>query len=118
MPARFVTVAAALVVAPPAMADEVVHAVVNIDLMPSDQAAGTKILTEYVQRARQDPNVLSVALIQQDGTSNHFILLETFVNRTAYDVHVQSDHVRSFRAALYPHLGSPWDERLGNDRTR
>jgi quinol monooxygenase YgiN len=108
----------ALAIAGPATAGETLHSVVNVDLMPSKQAAGTRILTDYVQGARQDPIVLSATLVRQSGSLNHFILIQSFATRAAYESHDEADYVRNFRSALHPYLGSPWDERLGDDITR
>ena len=93
--------------------DDGVSAVVLVDVLPTDRAAGRAMLTGYVADARQDPNVRSVTLLQQDSIPNHFILVESFPSRAAYDRFVAEDRVRAFRAALFPHLGSPWDERRG-----
>jgi quinol monooxygenase YgiN len=116
---RILASAAALALAATvARADDAIHRIVNVDLMPSDQTVGTQILTGYAHRARSDPDVLSVTLVQQFGLSNHFILVEAFASKAAYERYLEADYVRSFRSALYPHLGSPWDERLGNDIAR
>ena len=103
---------------PAAAPDAMVHTVVLVDVVPSDQAAGLALLTGYVAGARQDANVGSVTLIRQDGIPNHFILEEVFASAAAYDRFVAEDRVRAFRAALFPHLGSPWDERRGAALTR
>lgn len=107
-----------LAVVVPAMADETMHSVVNVDLMPSQQSAGTRILTDYVRGARQDPAVRSATLVRQSGSLNHFILIQSFATKVAYESHDEAGYVKSFRAALHPYLGSPWDERLGTDITR
>ncbi len=107
-----------LATALPAMAEEILHSVVNVDLMPSKQADGTRILTDYVQGLRKDPTVISATLVRQSGSLNHFILIQAFANRAAYESHDEADYVRNFRSALHPYLGSPWDERLGDDITR
>lgn len=115
---RALTLAAFLTGAFPAMADAVVHAVINIDLMPRDQASGTKLLTGYVRELCRDPVVEAVTLVRQAGSTNHFILIQTFATRAAYGSHGEADYVRSFRSALHPYLGSPSDERSGDDITR
>ena len=82
-------------------------------MIPSDQQAGTAILADFVRRAGQDSDVRSIVLVEQADIPNHFILAESFPSRAAYDRFAREDYVRAFRAALFPHLGSPWDERLG-----
>ncbi|QEE39124.1 MULTISPECIES: hypothetical protein [unclassified Methylobacterium] len=115
---RVLTAVVMLAIALPAMAEEILHSVVNVDLMPSKQADGTRMLTDYIQGVRKDPTVLSATLVRQSGSLNHFILIQAFATRAAYDSHGEADYVRSFRSALYPYLGSPWDERVGDDITR
>ena len=97
-----------------AVLKQAVHAVVYIDLVPSEQATGSAILAGYARRARQDPELSSVMLIELSSIPNHFILHEAFVSEAAYQRFTRQAYVRDFRAALYPHLGSPWDERLGS----
>ncbi|WP_260928406.1 putative quinol monooxygenase [Novosphingobium sp. 9] len=101
--------------ASPATVDAPVRAIVNVDLMPSDEVPGTALLKAYVAQSRHDADVVSIALVSQDGSANHFILDETFASRSAYARFVASSAVRSFRQALFPHLGSPWDERSGTE---
>lgn len=105
----------ALAAAPvPVSAQEApVHAVVLVDVIPPDMAAGLALLTDYVRRARRDPDLSSVTLIQQFGIPNHFMLEEVFAGEAARRRFLQKPYVRDFRSALFPHLGSPWDERLG-----
>lgn len=90
-----------------------VHAVIFVDLIPSERAAGSALLQRYVRLARQDPAVRSVVLIEQTSIPNHYILEATFEDAPSYRRFSGASWVRTFRAALFPHLGSPWDERLG-----
>ena len=92
---------------------QALHAVVLVDVIPPDQAIGSTALADYARRARREPGVRSVVLIQQASVPNHFILEETFQDQAAYKRFSSAAWVRAFRAALFPHLGSPWDERLG-----
>jgi quinol monooxygenase YgiN len=54
-------------------------------------------------------------LIGQSGSLNHFILIQSYATRAAYESHDEADNVRNFCSALHPYLGSPWDERVGDD---
>ncbi|MGL4301887.1 MAG: putative quinol monooxygenase [Sphingomonas sp.] len=94
-----------------------VRAVVLIDVIPSDQDEGLAALKDFVRRARQDKDVTSIDLIQQATFTNHFMLEEVFPSQSAYRSFLSKDYVRAFRAALFPHLGSPWDERPGQEVT-
>lgn len=98
---------------PTAAAPATVHAVVFVDVIPSDKAAGEALLVAFVRRAERDPALRSLTFIKQADIPNHFILEETFASSAAYRVFAGRGWVRDFRQALFPHLGSPWDERLG-----
>ena len=93
--------------------EQAVHAIVFIDVIPGEQFAGSALLADYVRRARGDADLLAVTLIEQSSITNHFILEETFTSEAARQRFTQQAYVRDFRSALHPHLGSPWDERLG-----
>lgn len=122
MLAKFVT-AAALAAATTAAAQPApatshaleVHVIVNVDLIPSDAAAGTRLLADHASRARRADGVVAFSLLRQDGSTNHFIIDARFASAAAYERFVASPDVRTFRTALYPHLGSPWDARTGHD---
>ena len=109
---------ATLLTATPALAartDGGVHAIVLVDLMPDQQVQGTRVLVDFVHQARQDRAVRSITLVQQASASNHYVIDEAFADQAAYQRFVQAPYVRSFRTALFQHLGSPWDERPGLD---
>jgi len=89
---------------------------VNVDLIPAKQVVGSAMLKNFVEHARQDHRLQSVRLVQQLSGPNHFILIETIASQSAYNDYVQSEYVRHFRDSIYPLLGSPWDERLGQEQ--
>jgi quinol monooxygenase YgiN len=93
------------------------HAIIHVDVMPNEESRGTKLLLNYVAKARKDTDLRAIVLIRQAGASNHFIIDESFVSKPAYLHFVQNAYVRAFRSSLQPLLGSPWDERLGTDIT-
>ena len=95
-----------------------VHAVVFVDVVPTDREAGAALLQDYVRRAREEPGVRSMVLIQQADLPNHFLLEETFTEEASYRRFLGLAWVRAFRTALFRHLGSPWDERIGVEPVR
>jgi quinol monooxygenase YgiN len=107
--------ATALAATPSSPAPAGPHIIVNVDVMPTELVAGRQALTEFVSKARKDRAMKSIVLIEQSATPNHFIIDESFASRAAYAQFVQSAYVRAFRASLFPLLGSPWDERAGDD---
>ena len=99
-------------------AEQPVHAIVNVELIPADMDADSRMLVERMRQVRRDPALSTATLIRQDGASNYFIIDVTFASAVAYKTFVQSPATRSLRNALYPHLGNPWDERLGSNFRR
>jgi quinol monooxygenase YgiN len=118
MSMRAILVAAFLLgtaAAPFPSAAQSINSLVNVDVRPDHVSEGTNVLRDYLGKAKSDPDLTGVRLEQQIGALNHFVLNQTMADKAAYDRHVQATYVRKFREDLYPHLGSPWDERLFQD---
>lgn len=92
--------------------DEAVFAVIHVDVAPTDVTAALPILKSFAQKAKSDPAVSSLQVLQQAGAANHFTLIEVLRSRQMYDQFVQEGYVKAMRAQLQPMLGSPFDERL------
>jgi len=92
-----------------------VHAVAIVDIMPTHAATGARLLTAFAGKLRHAPGVVSVALIQQAGSDNHFMIDAQYENEAAYQRVSESADVLAFRRDVFPHLGGPWDERAGHD---
>jgi quinol monooxygenase YgiN len=106
------------VVAPcPALAQPI-HSSVNIDIMPAHLADGMAVLKDYLKEATSDPTLEAIQLLQRTDAPNHFKLDQSMPDQARYDTHIQAAYVRKFRERLFPHLGSPWDERLYRDVAR
>jgi len=88
------------------------YAVVHVDVEPKDLSAALPILTAYAQRAAIDPAVRHIDVLQQDGGTNHFTLVEDFRSHAAYQRFVAQSYVKEMRDSIQPMLGSPFDERL------
>ncbi|WP_237478390.1 hypothetical protein [Lichenibacterium dinghuense] len=99
----------------PVKSDANIHSIVLVDPMPDQQAQGTNVLVNFVREARQDETVRAITLIRQTDPGNHYVIDMTFAHQSAYYRFIQSPYVRGFRVALFEHLGSPWDERVGSD---
>jgi quinol monooxygenase YgiN len=91
--------------------NEPITAVTHIDFMPGHVDA-VPALNAYVAQASHDPNILHIELFQQISATNHYTLIETFRNLSAYNVHVAEPSTLKFRSIISPALGSPYDERL------
>jgi quinol monooxygenase YgiN len=105
---------AACLMGAPAYADgfgEVV-VVTHVDVDPQNVPVAEPLLVTFVEVSRNDFGVKSFTLITQEGTTNHFQLIEVFQDMRAFDAHVSASHTVTFRTNLDPLLGSPYDERL------
>jgi quinol monooxygenase YgiN len=107
------TVAACLMGAP-AHADGFAQVVVvtHVDIDPQFVPQAEPLLVTFVEQSRNDPGVITFILITQEGTTNHFQLIEVFRDMRAFDAHVSAAHTIAFRTDLQPFIGAPYDERL------
>ena len=64
----------------------------------AQRAVGDKANAEFLER-------------QAPGLGNHFRLFEVWANEAAFNAHNLAAHTQTFRNALYPMLGTPYDQR-------
>ena len=86
--------------------------VTHVDIDPQFVPQAQPLLETFVNDSLNDRGVKSFILITQEGTDNHFQLIEVFRDMRAFDAHVSAAHTVTFRANLDPLLGAPYDERL------
>jgi quinol monooxygenase YgiN len=86
--------------------------VTHVDLTPNNLAEGSKLLQQFAADSRHDPGVVRFELLEDNGRSNHFTLVEVWENKKAFETHEAAEHTKNFREKLQPMLGSPFDERL------
>jgi quinol monooxygenase YgiN len=86
--------------------------VVHVDVLPDDAKAGENLLSKEASDARADPGCLRYEAVQQIGRPNHFTIVSSWKSRDAFEAASASAHTKAFRNAIYPMLGSPFDERL------
>jgi quinol monooxygenase YgiN len=89
-----------------------IYVVTHVDVVPTEAAAGTKLLKQYVAETQKDKGVVRVEVYIQISRVNHFTLVEVWQNRQAFDAHEAAAHTKQFRAQIEPLLGSPYDELL------
>jgi quinol monooxygenase YgiN len=95
----------------PAARDRI-YVVTHVDIVPTDTAAGTKLVLQYVADTRKDKGAVRVEAGAQISRVNHISIVEVWQNQKAFDEHVAAAHTRQFRQQIDPMLGSPYDERL------
>jgi quinol monooxygenase YgiN len=86
--------------------------VTHVDIDPQFVPQALPLLETFVNDSLNDRGVKSFILITQEGTTNHFKLIEVFRDMRAFDAHVSAAHTVTFRTNLDPLLGAPYDERL------
>jgi quinol monooxygenase YgiN len=110
----FLMTAGNLVPRASAQAEKNIYVVVHIDVIPPPAGLGpvNAMLKEFASDSRKDTGNIRFELLVQDGKPNHFVLLEVWQSRAAFDAHNGAEHTRRFREKIQPNLGSPFDERL------
>jgi quinol monooxygenase YgiN len=105
---------AACLMGAPAHADGFAEVVVvtHVDIDPQFVPQAEPLLIGFVEDSRNDPGVKTFILITQEGTNNHFQLIEVFRDMRAFDAHVSAAHTVKFRTNLQQFIGAPYDERL------
>jgi quinol monooxygenase YgiN len=116
---RFVPVMmlAALALAGQAFAQEPgsrdkIYVVTHADMIPTNLAAGKKLLQQYAMDSRKDKGCIRIEVMEQISRVNHHMIVEVWESQAAYDGHIAAAHTIEFRSQLDPMLGSPYDERL------
>src|ERR1700693_1445248 len=109
---RFLLVLVSLLVSGFAQAQEPVHVITHIDLMPAGTATGVTLLKQFATATLKEKDCLRFEILQQDGRPNHLTLVATWKDKSAFDAHDSAPYTKEFREKMQPLIGSPWDERL------
>jgi quinol monooxygenase YgiN len=88
------------------------NVVVHVDFVPRRAAEGLVALQQYAADSRRDDGISRIDVLQELAQPNHFIIEEVWRNRAAFDAHLGAPHTRTFREAVQPLIGAPFDERL------
>jgi quinol monooxygenase YgiN len=89
-----------------------IYVVTHVDVLPTEAAAGTKLLQQYAADSRKDKGAVRVEVYIQISRVNHFTLVEVWQNRQAFEAHEAAGRTKQFREQIEPLLGSPYDELL------
>ena len=93
-----------------------VTVVSHIDIIPdaykprSEETAG-ELLRRQAAETQHDAGLVSFVVLQQNGASNHFTIVETWRDSRSYEKHQGSHHTVEFRNEIQPYLGGPFDTR-------
>ena len=80
--------------------------------MPQAEENSARLFRAETAATKQDPGIVSYAVLQEAQAPNHFTIVETWHDEKAYARHVGCDHTVKFRQDIQPFLGSPFDSRI------
>jgi quinol monooxygenase YgiN len=89
-----------------------VTAVTHVDVIPPQKDNGVAAVKQLSEDSRKHADNLRFDTWQQTNRPNHFTVVETWVNRAAYDAHFANAQTRDFRGKLATMTGALYDERL------
>jgi quinol monooxygenase YgiN len=95
----------------PAGADAI-FVLTHVDVVPTGKDQGIVLVKELAEAGRKNAANLRFDVLQQDSRPNHFTLVETWRDRSAFDANVTAAHTKDFRQKLTPLSGALYDERL------
>jgi quinol monooxygenase YgiN len=84
-----------------------------VDVFPSGKDRTAALLTQLAEAGRKVPGNLQFdVLLRVPGVGNHFIVVEGWRDRQAYNASLTAASTRDFRQQLTPLEGALYDERL------
>ncbi|MDE1178281.1 MAG: antibiotic biosynthesis monooxygenase [Edaphobacter sp.] len=93
-----------------------ITAIVHVDIIPDyakaqSEERAAQILRVETAATQHDSGLVSYDVLQQNDASNHYTIVETWVDEAAYARHEGSAHTVKFRQDIQEYLGSPFDSR-------
>ena len=95
---------------------EPVAIVSHVDIIPDaykpqSEENAARLLRSQAAATQHDAGLISYVVLQQNGASNHFTIVETWRDTRSYEMHQGADHTVEFRKDIQPFLGGPFDSR-------
>ncbi len=88
-----------------------IYGVTNLDVAPGATNQAVAVLKQYRDAALKQAGNAGVALLQEVGWPNRFLIYETWNDQSAYDDNEKAVHTAEFRDRLKPIAGAPYDRR-------
>ena len=87
-----------------------------MDIIPDTYKAqaeenAARLLRSQAAATQHDAGLMSYVVLQQNGASNHFTIIEMWRDTRSYEMHQGADHTVEFRRQIQPFLGGPFDSR-------
>jgi quinol monooxygenase YgiN len=84
----------------------------HLDVTPNQLPALMEAMKPLSEGSANDAGMVAYQILRQaPGTGNHFRLYEVWANERDWVAHNAAKHTQDFRNALYPMLGTPYDQR-------
>jgi quinol monooxygenase YgiN len=84
----------------------------HLDVAPNTLPALLALMKPFGDATAKEQGVVSYQILRQTaGARNHFRLFEIWSNEQAWEAHNLAKHTQDFRDALFPMLGTPYDQR-------
>jgi quinol monooxygenase YgiN len=103
--------AVAQTAAPPAI-EGPIHAVTYVEVMPTARTEAAATLTRYREAARKDDGNLRCEVVSRIGQTHHFVVLEVWKDRKAFEAQRGSAHTGLLREKIQAICTAPIDERV------
>lgn len=89
-----------------------ITAVTHVDVIPQHKDDGVVALQQLAEASRTHAGNLRFDAWQQTNRPNHFTVVETWSNRSGFDLHAMAAETRDFRTELAIITGALYDQRL------
>jgi quinol monooxygenase YgiN len=84
----------------------------HLDVTPNQIPALLEAMKPLSEGSANDAGMVTYQILRQaPGVGNHFRLYEVWTNERDWAAHNAAKHTQDFRNALYPMLGTPYDQR-------
>ena len=102
------------------MKSEPIIIVSHVDIIPDaykpqSEENAARLLRSQEAATKHDAGLISYVVLQQNGASNHFTIVETWRDSRSFEIHEGADHTVAFRKDIQPFLGGPFDSREHHD---
>jgi quinol monooxygenase YgiN len=108
-------VLAALLAGMPARAQDanaMIYVAGYVEVMPTEARGAGALLRQYRDATRKEDGNLRSEVVQRLGQKNHFVVLEAWKDKAAFDAHGKAAHVSELREKLKAIQNAPYDERV------
>jgi quinol monooxygenase YgiN len=108
-------VLAALLAGMPARAQDanaMIYVAGYVEVMPTEARGAGALLRQYRDATRKEDGNLRSEVVQRLGQKNHFVVLEAWKDKAAFDAHGKAAHVTDLREKLKAIQNAPYDERV------